>query len=213
MEVDDGHGRTVRLLETPESERQTALHDAIIRDEPNLRRSVEVLVLKQGLVSNRTDVAAIAGDVLQEAITRALRRADVYDPARSAHAWLLGFVTNVLREQKRALYTERTHTIQDMPVIAETDDMTAFEVVLERLHDVDSTDAYRVIELLDLVSPADREVLRLRYVDTLSGPELAEALGGITEGAARIRLSRAKARIAQAYRQAESQAKRNGEDG
>lgn len=208
MEAGNEQGRSVRVLATPNTERHTALHAAIVREEPNLRRSVEVLVFKRGLASNRADIAAIADDVLQEAVERALRRADVYNPTRSAHAWLLGFVTNVLHEQQRATRAERNHTIQNT-----AGDISAFEAVLERLHDANSTDAYKVIDLLDLVPPTDSDVLRKRYVDNLSGPELAEALGGITEGSARVRLSRAKARLAQAYRQAESQASRDGEEG
>ena len=213
MEAGDGQGRGVRVLATPNAERHIALRAAIVREEPNLRRSVEALVFKRGLASNRADIAAIAGDVLQEAVERALRRADGYDPTRSAHAWLLGFVINVLREQQRATRVERNHTVQNTAGAVEVSDRSTFEAVLERLHDENSTDAYGVIELLDLVPATDGDVLRKRYVDNLSGPELAEALGGITEGSARVRLSRAKTRLAQAYRQAEYQATRNGEDG
>jgi len=55
-------------------------------------------------------------------------------------------------------------------------------------------------ELLGLVSEPDRQVLRLAIVEGLSGRELAAQLG-ITEGAARVRLHRAKQQLRRTYSQ------------
>lgn len=194
------------------AEREAALREAMTREEPDLRRGIEALVHRRGLATGRAAVVDVAGDVLQEAFTRALRRASIYDPARSAHAWLYKFALNVVLERLRALRMERKQTLHGVTGgdIPDDDGMTPSEAALGRLHDVESTDPHRVIELLDLVPAPAREVLRLRYVDNLRGPELAAALG-VNEGAARVRVSRAKAQLAHAYEEAEGRPTHTGE--
>ena len=211
MESDDN--RNAGVAATSAIERHASLREAITSEEPNLRRGVEALVWKRGLAAGRDAVVVVADDVLQETFARALRRADTFDPARSAHAWLFGIAINVVREQQRVLRAERDYTVQGVPGMDEmTDNLTtASEAALARLHDVESEKAYRVIELLDLVPPPEREVLRHRYVDNLRGPELAAALGGISEGAARVRVSRARAHLSRAYAESERGQSHDGE--
>ena len=74
--------------------------------------------------------------------------------------------------------------------------------LLERVSDLATTDRQGLLELLDLVSAADRRVLTLRFVYRLRGRELAQELG-ISHGAARTRLSRALSRLATAYHRAD----------
>jgi RNA polymerase sigma factor (sigma-70 family) len=207
--------RSAKLATPSAAERLSALREVMAQEEPNLRRGVAVLVWQYGRTTQRDEVAAIADDVLQEAFSRALDRAETFDPSRSGHAWLFGFAINVVREQRRSMQTEQAHIIQRAPD-ADTSTpgtMTPSEAALQRLHDAESAREYRVIELLDLVPPPQREVLRQRYVHNLRGRELAAALGGISEGAARVRVSRAKKSLAEAYAEAEGWPMRNGEGG
>jgi RNA polymerase sigma factor (sigma-70 family) len=73
-----------------------------------------------------------------------------------------------------------------------------FDVVLKQ-HD-------SLFELLELVPPQDRLILQYRYVDGLTGHELAEALG-VREVTARVQLSRAVRRLSAAYHEAEQAGK------
>jgi RNA polymerase sigma-70 factor (ECF subfamily) len=183
---------------TESGTRRAALAEAIEREYAALRRGVEALIWKLGVAAGREAIAATAEDVLHEALARALRRAEDFDPARSAHAWLLGFAVNVLRERRRSAARAPRLVSLDAP----RGNDPAAPSLAERLCDPDALAELRVAELLDLVGPADALVLRLAFVDGLRGRALGEALG-IGEGAARVRQSRAVRRLAEAYRRAE----------
>ena len=58
--------------------------------------------------------------------------------------------------------------------------------------------AARVRSALTRIPTHDREVLLLRHVADLSGPEIAEVLG-ISTGAVRVRIHRATQRLAQEF--------------
>lgn len=199
MDADDDNRAVATRLSI--SERETALREAMDREEPNLRRGIEALVYKKGLATSRPNAVEIASEVLQEALMRALERAGTYDPSRPAHAWLYKFAFNVVRERLRANRNAYGRTLQNA-LTQPAEEMTPSKVALEYLHDAESTDPYRIIELLDLVPQPAREVLRLRYVENLRGPNLAAALG-TTEGAARVRVARAKAQLIDAYGESE----------
>ena len=184
-------------------DRAAALSAAIEREFVALRRGVELLAWKLGLAGDRTAIAAVADEVLQEVVVRALSRPDAYDPGRSAHAWLLGIAVNVLRERRRQDWRERQRQPLPPTGTAESTELTPSEAVLATLHDLAAEEPYRLIELLELASPADRRVLTLAFVERLSGPALADALG-VKEGAARVRLHRAVARLAVEYGRAET---------
>lgn len=185
---------------------------AIERDFASLQRAVELLVwrflMRQGRPLNHEVLRAIAEDVLQEAIARVLQRAAAYDPQRSAHAWVLGFAIKVLQERRRREHRERQYLVAATGGAASEAEHAA-DTLLERVSDLATTDRQGLLELLDLVSAADRRVLTLRFVYRLRGRELAQALG-ISHGAARTRLSRALRRLAIAYHRADRFA---GEEG
>jgi DNA-directed RNA polymerase specialized sigma24 family protein len=157
----------------------TALGEAIEREYAALRRGVELLAWRAGLAHGRDAIAALAEEVLHEALARALGRAADFDPARSAHAWLLGFAVNVLRERRRAAGRAPALVSLDAPAGGADDGLS----LAERLYDPHAHDDLRLAELLEMVGPRD-------------------ALG-IGEGAARVRQSRAVHRLAEAYRKAE----------
>jgi RNA polymerase sigma-70 factor (ECF subfamily) len=177
------------------------LREAIERESADLRRTVELYVYRFTTVRAPDRLAELAAEILQDVVVRALANAQAFDPARRPLPWLLGIALNVVRERSREQRREAETRYQ--PDVRTGADSPADPLadVLSRLHDRESTSAYGVIELLDLVDARDREVLRLVYVEGLPGPALAERLG-IKEGAARVRLSRALQRLARAYREA-----------
>ncbi len=183
-----------------------ALRDAIEHEFSALRRAIELYVVKLGLAADREAAVAAADEVLQEVVARALRRADRFDPSRSALAWLRGFAVNVIREQLDARRNRQRHEA----TLARSNDKDADEPVdpLEHVYDLAAEEGYRLVELLDLVGPVDRTVLDLRFIQKLDGPALAQALG-VQEGAARVRLSRALSRLRAAYHQAEEERRRS----
>ena len=107
------------------------------------------------------------------------------------------------REWSRARGQERKNTIVATEHDSAEDGRSYDAMPLERVHDLAGEQDHRVLELLDLVSPAERQILALRYVDRLKGRDLAASLG-IGEGAARVRLGRALTSLRGEYRRAES---------
>ena len=181
------------------------LSAGIEHDFVSLQRAVELLVWRflaqQGRPLDHEGLRATAEDVLQEAIARVLQRAAAYDPQRSAHAWVLGFAIKVLQERRRREHRERQYLVAATGGAASEAEYAA-DTLLERVSDLATTDRQGLLELLDLVSAADRRVLTLRFVYRLRGRELAQELG-ISHGAARTRLSRALSRLATAYHRAD----------
>lgn len=173
----------------------------------DLRRGIEVLIWRMGeqlrLPRKREDITALAEEVLQEAVARALDRAEHFDPSRSVHAWLLGIATNILREYRRHdMQEQRRHSYHTLDSVADAADGETYGESLTRMYDMATLEWEHVQELLDLVSPSDQIVLTYRFVHNLRGDELAAALG-IKPGAARVRLSRAIARLSSEYHRAE----------
>lgn len=179
------------------ADRSGVLRDAIEKHAPDLEAMAQVLVWKLGLAKDREEGKALGEELLQEVVKRALERVSSFDPSRSAGAWLYGIALNVAREWARSRRrSERTVSLTP-------DDSQGELVPLDRVHDLASEQNHRVLELLDLVSPAERQILSLRYVEQLDGRNLAAALG-ISDGAARVRLSRALGSLRAAFQRAES---------
>ncbi len=213
--ADDGAGAALPIASGSGSSGTSpgaVLGAAIERDFASLQRAVELLVwrflVRQGRPLNHEVLRATAEDVLQEAIARVLQRAAAYDPQRSAHAWVLGFAIKVLQERRRREHRERQYLVAATGGAASEAEHAA-DTLLERVSDLATTDRQGLLELLDLVSAADRRVLTLRFVYRLRGRELAQELG-ISHGAARTRLSRALRRLAISYHRADRFA---GEEG
>lgn len=135
----------------------------------------------------RTRSASLAAEIVSETMIRALEGLERLDPDRGSFAdWLFAIVRHrILDHQRayrrlgRALARLRTLPVHDDPLTTV----------------VESEDAARVRAALRRLSPDDQEVLLLRYSAGLSSREIGEALH-IAEGAARVRLSRARQRLA-----------------
>lgn len=186
-----------------ETDRVVLLRAAVEDNFEGLRRTIALYVGNSFWLGDRNERLAVANEVLDEAVARALRRPEAFDPNRPARAWLLGIANNVLRERLRQQGQDRQHRVHTVPRREDESIVTPSEATLATLADLSANDEFRLIELLDLVGPDDQRVLRLAYVERLRGPALAEALG-TKEGAARVRLHRAVARLSDAYRRAES---------
>lgn len=160
-------------------------------------------------VSTPDGMKAAAQEVLQKTVATALRILDRYDINRPIGAWLRGIavkeIQHLLREQRR----ERSRLVlvgDSEPVRRSISNKKIKELSEAEMFDLLSPPAERrtsqtrtVDELLALVGEADREILRLRHVEGLTGIELAARLG-TSEGATYQRLSRARRQLRQALK-------------
>lgn len=124
-----------------------------------------------------------AADVAQEAmirVWRSLRNGAVPD---HPHAWLR---TIVRREAFR--YRNRSATTSNLDDHFDLSDRTAANRLDLLPLQVDVRRAVRSL------TPQDRKLLALRYVDDLTQPAVASALG-IPEGTAKVRLHRVRGRL------------------
>jgi len=197
----------VRVLEHgsrlhDDADQFSLLHNAIERDYADLLTMAENLVWKKGLANNRAQVKESSEEVCHEVVKRALNRPQAYNPAWPPRAWLYGITVNVIREYVKARKREQENIEPNVPLRSPQGDELG-DTILERVHDLATQQDQSLMELLDLVSPAARQILTFRYIDNLSGRELADALG-ISEGAARVRLSRALGKLSNEYQRSEA---------
>ncbi|HEV2890851.1 MAG TPA: RNA polymerase sigma factor [Frankiaceae bacterium] len=115
-----------------------------------------------------------AEDVLQDALTRAWRRRETFDPARgTVSAWLCGIVADQCRQRRRR---ERPD-VETLPP-AMRDDAAAVDVELA----------------IRKLAPRQRQVVELHYFAGLPVADVAAALG-ISEGTVKSTLADARARL------------------
>lgn len=173
-----------------------ALAAAIDRVYAELRQTVEVLVSRAERGKHRDEIVELAGEVLDEAVARAMARADQWRPETSPRPWIAKFATNVLRERYRKLKQDREH----FPTAVTAPDTD--EDVLTTVVDPATVGADRLFELLDLVHEPERTLLRRAYLDHEPQAEIARSLG-VNDGTLRVQLLRARQRFTVAYRAAE----------
>jgi RNA polymerase sigma-70 factor (ECF subfamily) len=166
-------------------EQRALVHQALEDEETynKLYRGVTLWALKLTGARTREEAHAQAEEILHEAVVQAFAKLDTYDPARPAVNWLLGFAINIIRQIKRHQGHEAAK---------------ANYILSDKARLVDQLRGQAAQELLGLVSESDQQILRLAIIEGLSGRELAVELG-ITEGAARVRLHRAKQQLQRAY--------------
>lgn len=173
-----------------------ALEAAIEAAYPELRRRTHLYAWKSGVARTRDEAAIIGDDILHESLERVLDKADAYDPARSVHAWVMKFVTNVILERKRAWWNDAAH-IASEPEVPRGESESLLSR-LEMIQDITTEGHHRLQEILTLVGPMDQQVLELRYIYGMSFRELGAAMG-ISENAARVRHHRVISRLTDAY--------------
>ena len=131
--------------------------------------------------------AAEAEDVAQEAFIRAFRALDGFDQTRPLRPWLLRIAANLAHNQRRSVgrYLQAlTRMVRLSP------EPVAF--IGERSGE--KWEAETLWQAVKRLSPADQEVIYLRYFLDLSEAETAAALD-VAPGTVKSRLSRALGRL------------------
>ena len=131
---------------------------------------------------------------------------DNYDPTCSAKAWLrqaaFFAVQHLNRNEKRQIQTPAISEIVKKYGYKENYDETLESELFDYLQRNQTkhffNDKLNAEEILSVVNEEDRKILRFKYVFGYSTKEIAANLG-ISEGAADVRLSRAKKRLRKGY--------------
>jgi RNA polymerase sigma factor (sigma-70 family) len=133
-----------------------------------------------------------ADDLVATVFLAAIESVDRYDPARgAARAWLFGIAANLIGTHHRRAAAERRATARlhgQRPV--QRDELDRVEEAIDA-----SRRTGPPVAALRLLPAAERELLALVLDQDLTVPEAAAALG-IRPGTARMRLARARARLA-----------------
>jgi RNA polymerase sigma factor (sigma-70 family) len=147
-----------------------------------------VTVMAPMLMSHAQRVGSDLGTTDQElaverALETALRKIDRYDETRGGPgAWLRPFVTHAIADIRRS-GPKRAVLEPDVLVEPSIDDSPP------------RAEATRLGWLVRELSDADQVILRLRDVENLDYAEIADRIGGVTEGACRVRHHRAVRRL------------------
>jgi len=132
--------------------------------------------------------AAEADDLAQETFIRAYHALSRFDTTRPLRPWLLSITVNLVRNQRRAwgryLHAIRRWWQQGDPPPSP-----------ERLTEVQG-EADALVQAIQHLAPADREVIALRFFLELSEQECADVLG-IARGTVKSRQHRALERLRQ----------------
>ena len=132
--------------------------------------------------------ADVAEDITADTFLKLFEAADRYDPARGeARLWVFRIARNTLRDHQRRSRVRRHVGLDNLRDLVGNDPSPEERLLREE-------QVSRLLsEVLEL-SPADRELIGLRYASELSHAEIA-ALLGIRESAVRTRLWRALDRL------------------
>jgi RNA polymerase sigma factor (sigma-70 family) len=152
-------------------------------------RRHERRVLKYAIArcSNAGDVADVVGETFLAALGAAARFSD---HGGDAVPWLLGIARRVLSRQRRSRWRQErlVQRLERLPSLAPDEaEMVEAAIDAARL-------APQLAAALAALRPKDQELLRLVSADGLSPAQAGAALG-MNANTARVRLSRARARL------------------
>ncbi len=137
---------------------------------------------------SRTGSTTEADDIVSETVLAALEKLGQFDPQRGAfRSWLFTIATRKIADQRRGhrrFWRAINRRWRPDPPAA-----SALDFVLQE------EDRVRVHRAVERLSEANREVVTLRFVAELPIAAIANTLG-ISEGAAKMRLSRAMRQLA-----------------
>ncbi|GAA1012760.1 DNA-directed RNA polymerase sigma-70 factor [Acrocarpospora pleiomorpha] len=134
-------------------------------------------------VRRRTDSPDDAADAIAETFTTAWRRIDELPAGPQARLWLYGVARRVLANQRRGESRRSALALRLREELTVWDEGTPI------------TDQDTVRAAFGRLSPDDRELLSLVSWEGLTAPEIATVFG-CSHGAVRIRLHRARKRLA-----------------
>lgn len=139
---------------------------------------------------DRTGSPTVADDIVGETMLAALEGLSSFDPARGSFAgWLFTIARRRLADRQRR--RERFRRLIQRAGRPNTD--TGDDILDDTIR---WEDARLVRQLLETLPEQDRELVLLRYSAGLNSTEIGEALG-ISAGAVRTRLSRARQRLSE----------------
>jgi RNA polymerase sigma factor (sigma-70 family) len=182
------------------------LYRAIEQHWEELLPSIRVQIKKLNLATDPASVEDLAQEILNDTIAQALKNYDKYDSDRPVFPWLrkIAFNQALMLRRRRNLEDEHVTLVADetkkLTEEIDFEKMTEEEMfgLLYHTSNIDFDSKLALNDLLSLVKDSDREVLELAFEHGLRGQDLAAKLG-ISEGAAWVRLSRAIARLREAY--------------
>ena len=131
--------------------------------------------------------AALADDLVQDCIERALRKSHLYDPARPLRAWLYAVLRNVFISNLR--HGRRSTVVKTVDELVDGEDAV-------RPMQEDRLSSVLISEALNRLTTQHREVIVLVGLEEMSYRDVAEVLG-IPIGTVMSRLSRARESLKQ----------------
>jgi RNA polymerase sigma-70 factor (ECF subfamily) len=134
--------------------------------------------------------ADIALDIMQEAFLRLWKQGQDGNPILNPRAWLLRVARNLAEDYAKSAFRRNgTHPPQTMNGVKSRDPLP-----IERMEQEEMFGQLR--DELEKLSPADREILTLRYALEYNANDIADMLE-INPTAVHMRLSRARQRLAE----------------
>lgn len=143
----------------------------------------------------RTTTRADALDAAADTYLVAWRRSAEIPQGDEALLWLFGVARRVLANQRRG-QGRQLRLLHRLPPEDGSDRRTPDEAAVQ------AEEERQVLRALEQLPPDDRELLRLSAWERLSGRELAAAFG-CSEDAVKVRLHRARRRLAKEYEKVE----------
>ncbi|WP_051851898.1 RNA polymerase sigma factor [Streptomyces sp. NRRL F-5650] len=126
-------------------------------------------------LTRRTGNRHLAEDLTQDVFLRALRRIDTFTPrnASSFVAWLMTIARNIHLDHLKL------HRVQkEVPVDQVDDESTDPSAEASAMRGLDAVEAAATVTAaLAVLTPQQRECVRLRFFAELSGPETAVRMG------------------------------------
>lgn len=199
------------------SDRETVLK-AIEENLPQLQGSIGVYVRKYHLIMSGETYQDVFNELLHETITAALQSADRLKPRQPVMAWLRVIAMNKAREMARSQKRMREWVesignaakrnqsgkvlpdkYQDMEKIPDEEKLDAILYRSSKRNLLMGEQLFSFKELIGLISEKDAQILTWSYLHNMSNIEIAAELG-VSEGAANVRISRARNTLKKKYR-------------
>lgn len=162
---------------------ERARHGDVAAYETLVRRYQVLAVRAAYVVAGHSE----AEDAAQEAFVKAYRALHRFRPGAPFRPWLLRIVTNEARNRVRS--ARRREALALRAVAVSGDAAPSPEAAAEELED-----RRELLESVERLPPADREVIAYRFFLELSEAEMAEALA-VPAGTVKSRLTRAMTRL------------------